>query len=174
MRTHSATVSAPAAVGTPVIGIPEGEDLELDLRLEAVMEGVLISGTVRGTASGECVRCLTKVTEDVDVAVQELFVYPERVEAHQSGSGGDEEAEDDEEIVLQDDLAEFEPVLRDAVVTALPFQPLCRPDCPGLCSECGARLEDDPDHHHESVDPRWSALQSMLESSGVSDETKES
>ena len=61
--------------------------------------------------------------------------------------------------MLQDDLVDLEPLLRDAVVLALPFQPLCRPDCPGLCAECGARLSDDPDHRHEApVDPRWAAL----------------
>ena len=59
--------------------------------------------------------------------------------------------------------ADLEPVLRDAVVLALPFQPLCRDDCPGLCAECGARLADDPDHGHgDAVDPRWAALQGLL------------
>ncbi|GAB4083510.1 DUF177 domain-containing protein [Myceligenerans cantabricum] len=171
MRTHSATVQAPAAIGTPVIGIPEGADLEIDLRLEAVMEGVLVSGPVRGEAVGECVRCLDEIRVPVDVPIQELFAYPERAEAE--AAAGDEEVED-EESLLDRDLADIEPALRDSVVTALPFQPLCRPDCPGLCSECGARLADDPGHHHDQVDPRWSALQSMLESTSVSDETKES
>ncbi|MBL0888006.1 YceD family protein [Myceligenerans indicum] len=171
MRTHSATVQVPSAVGTPVIGVPEGRDLELDLRLEAVMEGVLISGSVRGEAVGECARCLDEVRVAVDAPLQELFAYPERAEAE--AAAGDEEVED-EESVLEGDLADIEPALRDSVVTALPFQPLCRPDCPGLCSECGARLADDPGHHHDQVDPRWSALQSMLESTSVSDETKES
>jgi uncharacterized protein len=60
-----------------------------------------------------------------------------------------------------DDLFDLEPVLRDAVVPSLPFQPVCREDCPGLCSECGAHLADDPDHHHEVIDPRWSALQAL-------------
>ena len=70
-----------------------------------------------------------------------------------------------------DDLVDLEPALRDTVVPALPFQPLCRPDCPGLCSECGARLADDPDHSHETLDPRWNALSGLL---GSNDETKES
>ncbi|RPF20465.1 YceD family protein [Myceligenerans xiligouense] len=171
MRTHSATVQVPSAVGTPVIAVPEGAGLELDLRLEAVMEGVLISGSIRGEAVGECARCLDEVRVDVDAPLQELFAYPERAEAE--AAAGDDEIED-EESVLEKDLADIEPALRDSVVTALPFQPLCRPDCPGLCSECGARLADDPGHHHDQVDPRWSALQSMLESTSVSDETKES
>jgi uncharacterized protein len=49
-------------------------------------------------------------------------------------------------------------------VLALPFQPLCQDDCPGLCPECGARLADDPDHGHDApVDPRWAALGALAE-----------
>jgi uncharacterized protein len=170
MREVARVVKAPADLGTTVIGIPEGSNLTLGLRLEAVMEGVLVSGVVRGTAVGECVRCLDPVEAEVTVRLQELFAYPERV--HAAEDAGDDDAEG--ESVLDGDLADIEPAVRDSVVTALPFQPLCRPDCPGLCSECGARLADDPGHHHDVVDPRWSALQTMLEESSVSDETKES
>jgi uncharacterized protein len=79
----------------------------------------------------------------------------------------DREVDPDEELEvskLQDDLVDLEPLLRDAVVLALPFQPLCEDDCPGLCVECGARLADDPDHTHgEPVDPRWAALATLTE-----------
>ena len=48
------------------------------------------------------------------------------------------------------------------MVLALPFRPVCTPDCPGLCLECGARLQDDPGHaHEESIDPRWAALSTL-------------
>jgi uncharacterized protein len=170
MLEISRVVEAPADLGTTVIGIPEGTKLVLGLRLESVMEGVLVSGAVRGTAAGECVRCLDPLTREVTVHVQELFTYPERV--HAAESAGDDDV--DQEAVLEDDQADIEPAVRDSVVTALPFQPLCREDCPGLCAECGARLADDPGHHHDVVDPRWAALQTMLEESSVSDETKES
>ncbi|MBT0994673.1 DUF177 domain-containing protein [Cellulomonas sp. DKR-3] len=166
MRTDERTVPAPADLGTDVIGIPEGDDVELDLRLEAVMEGILVSGTVRGRAVGECVRCLGEVVEDVDVSLTELYVYPERAAA--AADAGDDEEDVHE---LEGDLIDLEPVLRDTVVPALPFQPLCQPDCPGLCSECGARLADDPDHSHETLDPRWSALSGLV---SQDDETKES
>ncbi len=166
MRTERRVVGAPAEFGNAVIGVPSGDDLELDLRLEAVMEGVLVTGTVRGLAVGECVRCLDEVTSDVDVSFSELFVYPER--AAVAVEDGDEEAEDLRE--LDGDLIDLEPALRDAVLPTLPFQPVCRPDCPGLCPECGARLADDPAHTHETLDPRWAALRGL---SG-DDETKES
>jgi uncharacterized protein len=154
MRKVHRVVPAPAGLGTEVIGIPEGSDLELDLRLEAVMEGVLVSGTVRGRAVGECVRCLERVELDVDADLQELYVYPGRAP----------EGEDDDELrELEGDLIDLGPAMYDTVVPALPFQPVCSEDCPGLCSECGARLADDPDHRHESADPRWAALQAMYE-----------
>ncbi|MCL2464429.1 MAG: DUF177 domain-containing protein [Micrococcales bacterium] len=158
---------APADLGTVVIGVPEGRDLELELRFEAVAEGVLVTGNVRGQAVGECVRCLDRVTEPVDVTLSELFVYPER--AAVAAQDGDDE--DDDLPELDGDFLDLEPALRDAVVPVLPFQPVCRPDCPGLCPECGARLADEPDHTHEKLDPRWAALGGLT---GPDDETKES
>jgi len=159
-------VPAPGDLGTAVIGFPEGTDLELDLRLEAVMEGVLVSGTVRGRAVGECVRCLDEVLEDVEVPFTELYAYPDRAEVAREDGADEEDVHE-----LDGDLADLEPVLRDTVVPALPFGPLCQPDCPGLCSECGARLAEDPGHAHEIIDPRWGALRALAE---TQDETKES
>ena len=117
------------------------------------MEGILVSGTIRGRTEGECVRCLDPVEDEIETDVQELYVYPGRTP----------EGEDEDELrELVDDLIDLEPVLYDTLVPALPFQPVCRDDCPGLCSECGARLADDPGHTHESADPRWAALQELL------------
>jgi uncharacterized protein len=155
MREESRTVSAPADLGVEMVGVPEGADIELDFRLEAVMEGVLVSGTARAPLTGECARCLEPVTSSIEVDFQELFVY--------SDTRSGESAEEDERR-LEGDLIDLEPVVRDAMVLALPLSPLCQDDCPGLCSECGVRLADaEPDHHHEAVDPRWAALQGMLD-----------
>ena len=86
----------------------------------------------------------------------------------------DESAEpDDEELSLDGDLLDLEPVLRDAVVLALPMSPLCREDCPGLCVECGVRLADaGPAHRHEDApDPRWAALSEFDDSETGASET---
>lgn len=154
-REVTRSVPAPADLGIEVLGVPEGSQVELDLRLEAVMEGVLVTGTARAALAGECVRCLEPVGEELEARFQELYVYD-----------GDRDAgvedPDDEVSRLEGDLLDLEPVLRDAVVLALPFQPLCREDCPGLCAECGARLADDPDHTHDApVDPRWAGLAAL-------------
>ncbi len=149
MRKAVRTVPAPADLGTDVLRVPEGSDLVLQLRLEAVMEGVLVSGTARGRMVGECVRCLDDLEQELEVDFQELYAYP-----------GERPGDDDEDVYhLEGDLLDLEPTVRDAVVLALPMQPVCQDDCPGLCSECGARLADDPDHSHDEADPRWAALQ---------------
>jgi uncharacterized protein len=157
------TIEAPSDLGTDVIAVPQGQLVELDLRLESVVEGVLVTGSARATATGACVRCLDPVDLAVDARFQELFAYADRAEHHRE-VGADDEAE---EHTLDGDLFDLEPVLLDTVVPALPFQPVCRDDCPGLCSECGARLADDPDHHHDLIDPRWSALSALAAEAGT-------
>lgn len=152
MRQRSLSVPAPADLGIEVLTVPEGSPVELDLRLEAVMEGVLVTGSVHAGLEGECARCLAPITDEVDVSFQELFVYADR------GQDVEGDLEDDVRR-LEGDLLDLEPLLRDAVVLELPFQPLCEDDCPGLCTECGARLADDPGHTHEAaIDPRWASL----------------
>ena len=158
MEQVQRTVEAPADLGTDVIAVPAGAPVELELRLESVVEGVLVTGSARATATGACVRCLDPVDHEVDVRFQELFAYADRAAHHHEVAPGEDETE---EHTLEGDLFDLEPVLRDAVVPALPFQPVCRDDCPGLCSECGARLADDPQHHHDVIDPRWSALSAL-------------
>jgi DUF177 domain-containing protein len=148
-REVTRTVPAPADLGIEVLCVPEGSQVELDLRLEAVIEGVLVTGTAHAGLEGECVRCLEPITDELEGQFQELFVYDDHATSE----------EDDEVSMLEGDLLDLEPLLRDAVVLALPFQPLCQDDCPGLCPECGARLADDPDHGHEAaIDPRWAKL----------------
>ncbi|WP_420810681.1 YceD family protein [Jiangella asiatica] len=157
------TVPAPGDLGLGgVVGVPERADVELNLRLDAVMEGVLVSGTVRARFEGECVRCLDSIGGEVVAEIQELYVYPERADDPDTET-------DDDEMRVEDDMVDLEQPIRDAVVLALPQSPTCRPDCPGLCPVCGARFADDPDHAHESTDPRWAALAGLL-----ADETKES
>jgi uncharacterized protein len=161
-REVTLTVPAPADLGIDVLGVAEGAPVQLDLRLEAVMEGVLVTGTATADLEGECARCLDPIVDQVDVRFQELFVYGDSRDSRgrpTDNAGPDDGDEDDGVSTMEDDLLDLEPLLRDAVVLALPFQPLCEDDCPGLCTECGANLKEDPDHTHEApIDPRWAAL----------------
>ncbi|MDP9118320.1 MAG: DUF177 domain-containing protein [Actinomycetota bacterium] len=151
MREHRRSVPAPAGLGLDIIGVPQGAPLALDIRLESVTEGVLVTGTVTGEVVGECGRCLEQVTDVLGVDICELFAYP--------NSATDETTGEDEIHRVDGDVVDIEPVVRDAVVLGLPWTPLCRPDCAGLCPDCGERLEDLPaDHAHRALDPRWAAL----------------
>jgi uncharacterized protein len=151
LREYRRDVPAPAGLGLDVIGVPEGAPLALELRLESVTEGVLVTGTVTAPLTGQCARCLDPLSDEMEFDVCELFAYPDSVT--------DATTEEDEIHRIHDDLLDVEPVVRDAVVLGLPWTPLCRPDCAGLCPSCGQRLDDLPDDHtHETIDPRWAAL----------------
>ncbi len=164
MQRLSREIPAPADLGLAgVIGVPEGAPLKIDLRLESVMEGVLVTGTVRASAEGECVRCLESVGRELKADFQEMFSYPDADDRGRPKAEPADDAEDDEDtLYLEDGLFDLEPVLRDAVVLALPLQPVCREDCLGLCPDCGVSLNEDPEHHHDAVDIRWAALQELV------------
>jgi uncharacterized protein len=168
-RAVKRVVPAPSALGVELISVPEGSDLELDLSLTSVSEGVYISGDVRGSLTGECGRCLNEIREPFDVPIAELFAYED--------STTEETTDSDEVGRMVGDLIDLEPAVRDAVVLTLPTTPLCRPDCPGLCPECGVHLDDLPaEHSHEVVDSRWAALRNLTSAeppSGASPQNKQ-
>jgi len=153
-RDETRTARAPDGVGSGLVLVPAGAEVSLDLRFEAVTEGVLVTGSAVAPLTGECARCLDPVASTMEVTFQELYLYE---------SGEQDEEADDEERFLDGDQLDLEPAFRDAVVLAMPLSPLCREDCPGLCPECGAHLaEAGPDHGHgEDVDPRWAALRKL-------------
>ena len=134
MRSLTRTVpgpAEPARLGLDTIHVAAGRPIELDLRLESVTEGVYVSGTVNAGLVGECARCLDPLTDEVTIELGELYAYPDSVT--------DETTEADELPRVVGDYLDLEQTVRDAVVLALPLAPLCRPDCPGLCS--GMRRE---------------------------------
>jgi uncharacterized protein len=139
-------------LGVPdVLVMPAGADIELSLLLESVVEGVLVTGTATAPTKGNCSRCLDPITGQVEVDVTELFAYP--------GSTTEATTDEDEVGRLVDDMIDLEPVVRDALVLALPLVPLCQEDCAGLCVDCGVKWADlKPGHRHETIDARWAAL----------------
>ncbi|GAB3907186.1 YceD family protein [Kibdelosporangium lantanae] len=148
-----------------VIEVPAGATVDVDVLLESVVEGVLVSGTASAPTKGECARCLDPLSGRVEVELTELFAYP--------NSATEETTDEDEIPRLVDDRIDLEPVVRDAVVLALPQVPLCSPDCAGLCSECGAKwAEVGPDHGHEKIDARWAALRERFGESSDRPEEK--
>lgn len=157
-RALELDAAAPERIGNAVIGIAAGTVVHIDGRLESLHEGVLVSAEIEAELDGECVRCLTAVTQPLRVEFQELFAYTP------------DEAFD---YLVQNDAIDLDQVVRDTVVPALPFQPVCVDDCPGLCQTCGVRLLDEPGHAHEpQIDARWAAL-SALATQDPNDQTTE-
>lgn len=145
---------APAGLRLDMVEVAADSPLQLELRVEAVMEGVLVTGTVHAALTGECVRCLGPLGQGLTADLTQLWVYEGK------------DVEDDDLGRLEGDLVDLEPVVRDAVVLALPLHPRCEEGCPGLCEACGTRLADDPTHvHDEPVDPRWAALREFATTS---------
>lgn len=153
VRTLTRTVPAPRHLGAGLARVPAEADLRLDVQLEGVTEGVLVTATVSGPLTGECARCLEAFTSAIEVRFQELFVR-----AGEAGSD-DSDAVGDSYRLDGSGLLDLEPALRDAVVLDLPLSPLCADDCLGLCPECGIRLADaEPGHGHEQRGALWDAL----------------
>ena len=145
------TIPAPAEWKLELIGVPEGAPVTLRLRLEAVMEGVLVTGEAEVPLVGSCARCLEPVEDSLELDLQDLFAY--------EGSTTEATSEEDEVRLVEGDRIDLEPMVRDLVVLSLPLSPVCSEDCQGLCVDCGQRLDDlPPDHTHEVIDPRWAGL----------------
>lgn len=152
MREHRLELEAPEQFGEGIVAVRKRSAVDLDVRLESVHEGILASVEVSARADGECSRCLTDISLPVDVEFQELFAY------------SSDEAFDYE---VHDDHVDLEPLVRDAVVLSLPFQPVCRPDCPGLDPVTGERLADSSTPEPEAPrDSRWAALAGLSEGDG--------
>jgi uncharacterized protein len=151
MTTVDETVASPFRIGLDLIAIEKGAPIDLDLRLESVSEGVLVTGTVSAPTAGQCARCLSPITGDVEIYLTELFAYPDTVT--------ESTTEEDEVGRIVDDYVNLEQVIIDAVGLELPLSPLCGDDCPGLCVQCGVALAAaGPDHQHDVIDPRWAKL----------------
>lgn len=153
-RTLTRTCQAPAGMGVELARVPAGADLELEVQLEGVAEGVLVTASATVPLAGECARCLEPFRSATTVRFQELFTL-------QPEEDSDPAQQDGEDSYLLDGSGhlDLEPALRDAVVLELPLSPLCEDGCAGLCVECGIRLADaEPGHGHEQRGAMWAAL----------------
>ena len=128
----------------------EGGDVEARLDVSHTVSGYAFRVRFGAALEGPCVRCLETADQSVEVDAREI---------DQPG-GGDELSSPyvtDEELDLQ-------AWARDSILLALPAQVTCRPDCAGLCPECGVALASaEPGHHHEQIDPRWAKLSGLLD-----------
>ncbi|MDR2620761.1 MAG: DUF177 domain-containing protein [Propionibacteriaceae bacterium] len=142
---------APPDLGVEMIGVRTGDPVNLDLTLQSAGEGVWVTGTAVAELHGHCVRCLSDITYSDSFNIAELYYYPGR------------EADEEANYVVNDEI-DLDPALRAAVILELPINPLCTPDCLGLCPICGLNLNESPEHSHTDTPPddRWERLKSDL------------
>lgn len=168
MREYTLDIPAPERIGIDVIAVQAGEEIHLDMRLESVTQGILVSGQLATIADGECMRCLEPVELDIQRRIQELYRYaPEKAhtKAERKRAAAEEDDLDlDEEYLMDGEVIDLEGPIRDAIVLSLPINPLCSQDCPGLCPTCGVKWTLLPlEHSHEVIDARWSGLAGLAE-----------
>lgn len=164
MKEYQLDIPAHVRIGVPLIAVPEGDLVELDIRLESVTEGVLASAEIYAIAHGECIRCLDPVEVVIDRKIQELYRYEPTNEKGRRKRRDDEDVdlEGEEELQMEGDFMDLEIPVIDAIILTLPVNPLCSDECLGLCPDCGEKWENLPEGHaHEVIDARWSGLDGL-------------
>jgi uncharacterized protein len=167
MKEYQLDLEILEPVGVPLVAVPAGDVIELDIRLESVAEGILLSADLYAIAKGECIRCLDPVEVTVERKIQELYRYEPsndkggKRKKHSSRTDTSDEIDLDavDELWLDGNEMNLEIPIRDAIVLDLPVNPLCFEACLGLCPDCGEKWEKLPeDHAHEVIDARWAGL----------------
>jgi uncharacterized protein len=167
MKEYQLDLEILEPVGVALVAVPAGDIIEIDMRLESVTEGVLLSADLYTVAKGECIRCLDPVEIIVERKIQELYRYEPtsdkggKRKKHSARNDASDEIDLDavDELWLEGNEMNLEAPIRDAIVLDLPVNPLCSQDCLGLCPDCGEKWANLPDEHiHEAVDARWAGL----------------
>ena len=166
-----ATFPAPSGIGDEIVGVDEGADVSVVGSFDSIVDGLILNARISAPVHAECTRCLKPIQRDWTVNVTSFFPYEDKSAAGKGGKAGKNGKEEEVDIIAGEDesedtypllengaFADIEAMIRDTLVESLPLQPLCRPDCRGLCSQCGADLNEDPDHHHDVTDIRFAGL----------------
>lgn len=134
---------------TELADVPEDAPVVGEFTLESVVEGIFVHGSIGGRFALRCARCLKEFERDFDLDLDEMYVR--------------EPGPEDDYALAPDLTLDPEPMVRDAVVLEMPFSPLCSLDCLGLCPVCGGDRNLGECPGHDSVDPRWSALDGLFD-----------
>ena len=163
-----ATFPAPSGIGDEIVGVDEGTDVSVVGAFDSIVDGLILNARISAPVHAECTRCLKPIQRDWTVNVTSFFPYEDKSAAGKNGKeeevdiiAGEDEAEDTYPLLDGGAWADLEALLRDTLVEELPLQPLCKPDCKGLCSQCGIDLNENPDHQHDMTDIRFAALEGL-------------
>ncbi len=141
--------------------IADGDDVAVEIELESSSTGIVAEGSATVPWASMCRRCLRPVNGVAEAEITEAF--SREVSAHRRNNEGAEDlAVDGDAEPLVGDQIDFTLPVREAVLLAVPDAPLCRPDCPGLCPQCGAdRATVSCRCVSETRDERWAALDAL-------------
>ena len=163
MREYHLSIDNHGGLGFEVLSIRKDQPIEIDLKIESVSDGVLASAHIESIAVGECGRCLDPLEFDISEDFQELYEY-EKDRRQKSKAKPDEDEDEIEVRQMDGSEIDLDGPIRDAIILNLPLNPLCSPDCKGLCPDCGEKIANLPEgHSHEKVDARWAALGDLKE-----------
>lgn len=172
-KSIDATFPAPSGIGDEIVGVDEGADVQVVGSFDSIVDGLILSARISAPVHAECTRCLKPIQRNWDVNVTAFFPHEDKTAARGGKNGakaseeevdivaGEDESEDTYPLLEGGSWADLEALLRDTLVEELPLQPLCKPDCKGLCSQCGIDLNEQPDHHHDVTDIRFAALEGL-------------
>ena len=159
---------APGGIGDSIVGVKEGEPIHVNGQFDSIIDGLIFTGTFTAPVTAVCARCDRDLSGDWSEQVTAFFPY-EDADAGKTKNedveiiAGEEESGDTYPLTDNGAFANIEPLLRDTFVSALPLNPLCKPDCKGLCPQCGLDLNESPEHVHEVTDLRFADLEALKE-----------
>jgi uncharacterized protein len=168
-----AAYPAPDGIGDQIVGVQEGSDIRVDGAFDSIVDGLVLQAHVIAPLHAECTRCLTPINRDWGLDTTVFFPYaPQPTGAmHHNARAAEDRANSEVEIIAGEDesedtyplsadgaYADIEALLRDTLVENLPLQLLCKPNCRGLCPQCGINLNEHPDHRHDVTDMRFASL----------------
>jgi uncharacterized protein len=133
-----------ADLATELARVPADDPVRIEVVIESVVDGLVVSGPLSGHMAFRCARCLKDFSQGFRYEVEEVFAPGGRTE--------------DDRYPIADGHIDLEPMVRDAVVPAMPFSPLCREDCLGLCERCGGDRNLGECACGPETDPRWAPL----------------
>jgi len=120
--------------------------------LTRTAQGILVQVAMNATLATECSRCLVNIEQPLTIDFTELYAFNKR-SVSESGL-----------ILPEDGHIDLAPLVREYMYLAIPINPICRPDCQGLCPVCGEILLDGQHHHDDDlIDPRLAQLKVLLE-----------
>ena len=165
IKEYEFDIKVPERVGIDVIAVLADQEIQCNMVLASVKEGVLVSLQIAAVADGECTRCLEPVEWDIDRSIQELYRYaPEKAhtKAQRKGQEAEDDLDSDEDLMMDGEFINLEIPIRDAIILDLPINPLCGSLCLGLCPGCGVKWSNlPPDHAHAVIDARWAPLSEL-------------